>query len=407
MKRVFVLGSHPGLSVAEILSVLQLEEWAVYLSTPEILVVDDPSEDKDADWLMARLGGTIRLGRLLEIEPEPERIAEYVKGSGHPRPRFGLSLYALGEPPGKNKRHELQRQLIRTGMETKRHLKEAGVPSRFVRPQEGLSLSSVAIAKNRLLTDGADLLVLYGPDRSYLAATEAIQPFEEFAQTDYGRPARDTKQGMLPPKLARLMLNLSGFAPESLVWDPFCGSGTVLTEAARMGLKRGYASDLNPQAIADSQQNLTWIKERYPDIADADITIAVGDAREPLGELKENGLDAIVSELFLGEPRSGRESRGELATRLNEITLLIEQATSAWRHVLKPGGLATLALPAYIYEKDRLLTDPQLPKGFRWQPLLSAELAERLGAAQTERGGLLYGRPNQLVWREIVRIVKE
>lgn len=407
MKRVFVLGSHPGLSVAEILSVLQLEEWAVYLATPEILVVDDGGADKGADWLMGRLGGTIRLGQLLEIEPEPEQIAEYIQGLGHARPRFGLSLYALGDAPGKNQRHQLQRQLIRTGMETKRHLKEAGVPSRFVRPQEGLSLSSVAIAKNRLLADGADLLILGGPDRSYLAAIEAIQPFEEFAQTDYGRPARDTKQGMLPPKLARLMLNLADFAPDRLVWDPFCGSGTVLTEAVRMGLRRGYASDLNPQAIADTQQNLAWIKERYPDVAGANVTVTAGDARQPLGEINENSLDAIVSELYLGEPRTGRESRGELVTRINEITLLIEQSVGAWRHVLKSGGRLTLALPAYIYEKERLLTEPQLPKGFRWQPLLSAELAERLGAPLTERGGLLYGRPNQLVWREIVRVIKE
>lgn len=365
----------------------------------------------DGPELMSRLGGTIKIGRVSESPVEPGPLAAYIGSLMRQRPVFGLSQYSLGRPLSKKAASAAFREMVRLGMETKRHLKEGGVPSRFVRPAQGLSLNSAAVFKNRLLQDGAELVVLQG-ERPQLGITEAIQPFEQFAEMDYGRPARDTKQGMLPPKLARIMLNLAHVTKDTVVWDPFCGSGTVLTEAMRLGVHRGYGSDLKPQAVDDSRENLAWMTHRYPELGTGKFTVAAGDAREPGADIKKNGIDRIVAESYLGPPRDGRESRGALERHLNEITLLVEQALRAWKHPLKADGEVVLALPAYVWHDGRdsrldpeiMLTEPRLPDGYAWDPLLDGRAADHTGAELTPRGGLLYGRPNQLVWRELVHI---
>jgi len=285
-------------------------------------------------------------------------------------------------------------------METKRLLKEVGTPSRFVRPQSGMSLSSVTANKNNLIISGAEF-ILFGENG--LAVTEAIQPFEEFSKIDFGRPARDAKQGMLPPKLARIMLNLSQITETGHIWDPFCGSGTILTEAYRLGIKNIYGSDINPKAISDTEKNLVWMEENYPDIK-AEVSIATNDAKKPVAFVSEKSLDAIVSETFLGPPRNGREKRGELNIRLTEITLLVEQSLKNWKPYLKPEASIVLALPAYITDDEILLTEPNLPDGYEWDQPIPRKLAGKTGGQLTARGGILYGRETQLVWREIVRI---
>ena len=61
-----------------------------------------------------------------------------------------------------------------------------------------------------------------------------MQDFEQWGARDYGRPSRDAVRGMLPPKLARMMVNLEPWrtvnthALGSVLWrgdDPIGGGG--------------------------------------------------------------------------------------------------------------------------------------------------------------------------------------
>jgi tRNA G10 N-methylase Trm11 len=261
-----------------------------------------------------------------------------------------------------------------------------------------------------MLADGAEIVVLAKGDAMLVGRTDVIQPFEEFSMVDYGRPERDTIQGMLPPKLARIMINLIHVSREMTdvaLLDPFCGSGTVLTEALQMGFRELYGSDKNPAAVQSTQKNIDWLKEkRLVHDGNVHVSAFVSDARNIGQHIKPKSLDAIVTEPYLGPNRTGNERRGELQKTLNELTKLYYEALSAWKPLLKPGAPVVMAMPVYITgnEKHGISAREFEPLGYRTEALLPGPILSRLGVPETKNHGLLYGRNDQRVWREIVRL---
>src|SRR5207247_323255 len=112
------------------------------------------------------------------------------------------------------------------------------------------------VLHNDLLTKGVELLLMPTGAAWSLARTVALQPFEEFGQRDFGRPGFDAASGMLPPKVALMMLNLSGIPREGAMLDPFCGSGTILMEAFVQGYANITGSDISAAAAESTKKNI-------------------------------------------------------------------------------------------------------------------------------------------------------
>src|SRR3989338_4961824 len=419
MRYFFILGSNPVLSAAEIIALLPGTMVTVREIYRSALVVE--AEDPiDVNNLMSRLGGTVKIGRLMTEEEDisvPKAI-EFMTGfltAKVPTGRttdFGYSLYALESSTPIGRAAALTGPFSKTGMEVKRLLKEAGIPARWVKAQTGPALTSVAVGKNRLIEGGAEFVIITKGGQMRIGVTDCIQPFEEFSETDYGRPSRDTEQGMLPPKLARIMVNLihvSVPVMEIALLDPFCGSGTVLTEALRMGFDRVYGSDKNQVAIDSTQQNISWLREKGHISAGNHVKLITSDARFLGTQLPERSIDAIVTEPFLGPPRTGDEKRGDMQRQLNELTKLYYECLSAWRRILRPNAPVVMALPVYIVgmEKHGIQVSEFEKLGFKTESLLPTRLLSRLNVPETRNKGLLYGRNDQHVWREIVRMRAE
>jgi len=408
MDRFYVLGSNPALSTAEIAAVLGPGDFSVSRASEQVLVSEGAGPDSVS--LMKRLGGTIKIGRLLpeEIEASAEALAElmyrHLSASARPSQRltFGYSVYSL-----RSSARAAAALLKNAGMEAKSRLKEAGIASRWVKAQDGPSLSSVVVTKNKLVEEGAEFVVLAAPDRLLVGVTEAVQPFEEFSRQDFGRPSRDTLQGMLPPKVARMMINLSGAPLSGKLIDPFCGSGTVLTEAMQLGYAAVIGSDKNPAAVKSTGENIRWLAGRRPELT-TKAEAFVADARNLAERLPPDCIDAVITEPYLGPPRRGKETRGELQKTLSELANLYREALTSWRRQLKTGGRVVMILPTFVIGKEKhgLSLSDIAKNGYAVEPLLDASLLSKLGAKSTRNGGLLYGRPDQLVWREIVRLRK-
>ena len=225
-----------------------------------------------------------------------------------------------------------------------------------------------------------------------------MQDFKAWSTRDFGRPARDSKSGMLPPKLARMMINLSGVQTNQTLLDPFCGSGTVLMEADLLGIEHIIGSDISAKAISDTKKNFQWLEQFY----DVNKTIvenlfvsdaALLDSILPLtkGELEGVRLvEAIVAETYLGAPRTKPATEKELQKTTQDLFQIYESCFQTLRKLITKDGTAVIAFPAFV------MTDGSV------HHLDLNSFLKRTGWTITDT--FLYKRDNQFVGRDIVRM---
>ncbi len=104
----------------------------------------------------------------------------------------------------------------------------------------------------------------------------------------------------LKPKLARLLVNLSGAKKGDRILDPFCGCGAVLLEASMLGIK-SVGIDLDMKALDRAKLNLRCYGAKG-------WKLKLGDATKIKGK-----FDAIVT-----DPPYGRSSK-VLANSLKDL----------------------------------------------------------------------------------------
>jgi tRNA G10 N-methylase Trm11 len=76
---------------------------------------------------------------------------------------------------------------------------------------------------------------------------------------------------MLPPKLAQIMIHMAltptlsqGERGQATIYDPFCGLGTVLIESILMQNTAVYGSDISPENIEKTKENLNYTRKNFP-----------------------------------------------------------------------------------------------------------------------------------------------
>lgn len=75
-------------------------------------------------------------------------------------------------------------------------------------------------------------------------------------------------KGKFNPQVARALLNIFGARSGARVLDPFCGSGTTLVEAVRLGAF-AYGTDLNPLAVMIANAKLLAMRTEEAELRDA------------------------------------------------------------------------------------------------------------------------------------------
>lgn len=394
MKYFFVLGTNTALSVAELAAVLDLKSAVLY--APDFLIWETNNEI-EPESLMKRLGGIIKIGvireeiksgddqKLLSAVLSLAKAKKEISSDG--KFNFGFSDYGKKQFNKKD-----------LGLKLKKYFSEASISSRFVISHEK-TLSSVVITQNKLLTRGLEIVLLEADQKIFIGETLAVQPFKDLSRRDYGRPARDDLSGMLPPKLAQIMINLAQVKdPEELIIDPFCGSGTILSEAMLAGYKNLFGSDVSLKAIEDTRQNNNWIKELYR-IENVKIKLLVKNVIHLSKFVKAESVAAVITEPFLG-PQRGLIDFKTVVKNLEELYSL---AIQEFREVLVPGGRVVMIWPLYYGQK------PITPKheGFRMINMLPEQFRNSEFIKKSNRETIVYGRPGQKVYREIVVLEKE
>src|SRR3989339_2124037 len=209
MQYFFILGRNPELSLAELNAVLPLG-WKPITVSRAVLIAE--CDVLQANVLMHRLGGVIKMGEII-LQPRESvapaalsKVAPFIFNEiirAAPKDKkifFGLSAYALSEKTRLPSLHQV-REL---GLDIKRLLQEQQYKARFVTAKDA-TLSSVIVKKEKLLNQGAEVVLLYSDNDIIIGRTVAVQEFEEASVRDFGRPVREMSVGMLPIQLAKIM----------------------------------------------------------------------------------------------------------------------------------------------------------------------------------------------------------
>jgi len=178
-------------------------------------------------------------------------------------------------------------------------------------------------------------------DKIYLGETIDVQDIDDWTKRDRRKPYADSKKGMLPPKVARMMVNIGTGNTSKTVYDPFCGTGTVLLE----GLMTGHdvvGSDIDGRATAGAEKNIEWLRDQYDVTGEAKLFFSDATQVAKLQELRENPVDVIVTEPFLGKPKPQFKELNNVFKGLEKMYL---GAFKAFREVLKGGGKIVIVFP--------------------------------------------------------------
>ncbi|MDD5625608.1 MAG: methyltransferase domain-containing protein [Patescibacteria group bacterium] len=404
MTYFLILGNNPTLSIAEILKILT-GPFEIKKISEEVLIIDLPgNKEIDFAYLQNRLGGTIKIGKILPNQ-DLKNLADLFSEKSA-KVRFGFSVYRLDHQASISQIVNLIKNLA---LNLKKDLKEKGISSRWVTSRED-ALSSVIVQTNKLLETGAEFVFFAEKNGFLFGRTLTCQDFKEYGFRDFGRPNRSMEQGILPPKLAKIMINLAGeLDKKAVILDPFCGAGTILQEAALMGYKNIIGADLNPEAIKDTQQNLDWlIKNSKFQSASwrTKFQIFQTDVKEISKKIDPQSIDLIVAEPYLG-PTKISSLKAQLLIIMSKLSDLYIGAFKEFQKILKPNGQVVMIFPIYqdLKQNNGIFSEFILPEidkmGWQTVNILPDSVASYPIIKSTKRQSIIYARANQEVWREI------
>lgn len=374
MKYLAILGRQPELGLLELESLYGAD--ALERFGNGVAIVSQPL-------VIDRLGGTQKVAKVLWEGPAGDLLNLPLDTVDLPmrdsKTPFGVSLY------GTNKAHPA---VLKVGLTLKKRLRERG-SVRLVTPTKGSALDAAQILHNQILDHGFELIIALSNNRMTIARTTAIQDIAWYSRRDYNRPARSAKVGMLPPKLAQIMINTTD---SNFIYDPFCGTGVVLQEALLMGRGAG-GSDLATDMVAASKENLSWLEPERGITSDS-WSISHADATKVV--LPDAPL-AIVSEGYLGPNLSKTPSLGEITALRADLRELYIAALTNWSQQLPSGASVTITAPVWQNGRETLELVDQIEKiGYSFKDFTTVNSRQ-----------LIYRRPDQQVGRQLLVLRKQ
>lgn len=392
MTYICILGRQPALGLAELESYFGATSVAPLRDDmAQLEISEQPNFDN--------FGGIQKVVELIETLPYTDwnKIARHLQQilpkllqtEPEGKVTLGISAHSLRTNPA---------QINATALSLKKVIKKEGRPARIV-PNKDTELNTAQVLHNKLTQqNGIEFTLIAHNNTTLLARTVWVQDIEAYARRDQGRPARDARVGMLPPKLAQIIINLASTPQSGIVYDPFCGTGVLLQEALLMN-KAIKGSDLEPRMIEYTAKNLTWLKEKYPDIPyNPTATIKVADATEVKLPTWEHPEPVIACETYLGRPFSHEPDAETLSKVRSDVNLIHKKFLQNVARQTQAGFRMCIAVPAW-----------HTKSGVKHLPTLDhlEELGyNRIEFVHADSRDLIYHRPGQVVGRELVTLVR-
>ena len=387
MRYFFECGNFSNISHAELSAVFQsygISPDSIKRLSNSILLVESNSITKEIlQKIFNKLGGFIRYGEI--VEDLDSFFKPYLNGE---KIVFGISVLGNSDITIKD--------IQKLANEIKRNLKSNGISSRFLLPKK-LELNAAQIVNNNILEEGFELCIFDSSTSRLYGKTLGIQNVESFVKRDIDRPSVDFDMGVLPQKLARILCNLTGLK-EGILWDPFCGSGTVLMEASVLGFDV-LGTDIDIRALESANKNIQWLSEEgliektkynifYLDIHNVE--------RRVLKDLKRTNINAVVCEPFMGPPQRRAMSTKSASELLDEVKKLYVSLFKVLEEVGSAGFKVVLIIPSYKTRDGWLTFNISELIGKKWNVLNRKYIS----------GDLKWERINSIIARNIFILSK-
>ncbi len=401
----FELGREWKISLAEIEAIFGFE--SIISLNPKIAIIQT---DAPVAEIANRMGGVIRafeiISELRDSKMFPHRVTEEIeKIGGTERITFGLGSIGI------------KMVLFSHGLRLKKDLRDrANLNIRLVNKDDE-NLVSALVKREGLVGSGTEFFLIECDKKYYFSRTIFIQDIDAYSARDIGK-SRDMEVGMLPPKLAQTMINIALGSEDPGVeqiglFDPFCGLGTVLIEAANMGIVGVCASDLSPEMVEATSVNLIQFYQKSDTLSGSLASereaphVEIRDAKTIAESPYISDVTHIVTEGYLGRIFGQHSIRPELVEV--EKQKLLEIYSSMFTGLREKNWNGTIVMTIPCWEiKDSTMYFGEFyamieRAGFRAIPLL----ADRADVRLTKFGSLIYRRPGQTVGREVVKIMKK
>ncbi len=245
---------------------------------------------------------------------------------------FSVSLYSP-EGTGETEYEEVLSTILSV-------VRDAGFrKAKLVRPRGGTEVLAREIASRRLV----DFIILKFEGRYRIGVTSYVPDAAQFQARSNERPVVSSKIA-ISSRLARVLLNLSGVPKGGVVLDPFCGSGTILSEAIVIG-DRCVGVDRDRNRIENSRQNIEWLL-RTLKISTKPYSLKVGDSTRLETLMDGNQVDAVVTEPIL-LPRVDFAPSIEKAKKMvRNSSRLYSEALYSMASMVRKGGRLVVVAPS-------------------------------------------------------------
>lgn len=303
------LGNNRNLSKAELSQILsslgvekiKYQDWKDY-----ILLNLNKNHQKKLVKILDQSGSIIKFGEfnfktgVNELNIFESNLNEYVKGTfikympkRQKQLKFSLNIQSNDESLKSELSNLIRKNIKKNAEEIKMAFKV--LPTKKV----AYELTSFDYHKENLPSRGVELNIFVVKSQMYFGSTRWVtNPFKDIKQ-DEERPVRFFTHGT-SIKLSRTLVTLAGMPYDGNMLDPFCGTGTILIEGLKQGMKV-IGIDKDQKCIRSSKTNLHHFSEQYPsrEKMKDKWKIHLLDSRR-LTEKISKQIDGVVTEPYLG-----------------------------------------------------------------------------------------------------------
>ncbi|MFA5060855.1 MAG: DNA methyltransferase [Candidatus Pacearchaeota archaeon] len=281
MKQIFILGRNPTLSREEIFAFLKSrnQEFKEILFRDNYLILELSSLLK-----IQGLGGTIRAGEVVFAGNTPNfknflKINEVI-----PSDKFSYTIFGDGNS-------EILKEKFK--QERKKAVLKQG--RKNLRIQEGDPIKISGSEYN---------LFLYNHNENiFFGELNEEYDYTELKKRDMEKPFR-REELAISPRLAKILINLSGAKEGEILLDPFCGVGAILLEGLSKNMNV-IGIDKDRGAIENALKNVEWLSKNY--LIKRKYTLLNQDS----GKINNLNFNAVATETPLGELLKKKPSNEE------------------------------------------------------------------------------------------------